>query len=249
MAKRARSGDKAKYTSTPRKKSKSNQRKGYTSVPRTRGGQTMGEMKYFDTNVAGFAVPASADWTATEADPATFNCLLAPVVGAAANQRIGKSINVFGFKIKGHVKSAPQIDQTAADGTSIIRLLFVEDMQTNSAQAQGEQVMMTNGTANLNVNSFQNIDNFGRFKVLKDLKFTLQNPNMSYDGTNMEQAGISHAFKWNIQFKKPIKYRFNATNGGSVADLVDFSHHVLAITDNTALAPTLSYVCRATYKE
>lgn len=226
-------------------------RKGFSSVARTRGAAVTGEMKYFESLLSASALTASVDWTGTEHDPATLLTLFDPIVGAGVNQRIGKSVKVLKIKIKGIIASAPQIDQTAADGGSMIRMLLVQDMQTNSAQCQGEQVMAAPGTATSNLvnQSFQNIDNFGRFRVLKDITTNLQNPNMSYDGTNMEQAGLIRSFKMTAIFKNPVIVRFNATNGGTIADIVDNSFHFIAQTSNIALAPTISYNCRVCYKE
>lgn len=223
-------------------------RKGYSSTARTRGAAVTGEMKYVDNGFSG-ALTASTNWTGTEVDPATVNTLLAPVVGAGVDQRIGKSIKVMKIKIKGNVNTASQIDQTAADGAAQIRIALYQDMQTNSTQAQGEDVMSSFGSALLNVSTFQNINNFGRFRVLKDMNFVIQNPNMTYDGTNIEQAGLLKPFKMNIVFKEPVVIRFNNTNGGTVADIIDNSFHVIAMTSNTALAPTLNYVSRVCYKE
>lgn len=224
-------------------------RKGFSSVARTRGGAVTGEMKYYDTEKDGTALPASNDWTGTEFDPVTTNCLFAPTVGAGVNQRIGKSVDVHKIKINGLLVCPSQTDQTAADSSSLCRVMLVQDKQTNSSQMQGEQLMETGTSDTIGINSFQNINNFGRFRVLKDKFISLQNPNMSYDGTNVEQAGLVRPFKFKVQFKKPIKVRFNNTNGGTVADIVDNSFHVIANSHNIALAPQISYYSRTCYKE
>jgi len=144
---------------------------------------------------------------------------------------------------------AAQQNQTGAEPAANIRIIVYLDKQTNSAQAQGEQVMTAGSSDATALLSFQNIDNFGRFQVLMDKNVILQNPNMSYDGTNIEQSGLSKTFKFNKKFKKPIEVRFNATNGGTIADIVDNSLHVLALCDNDDLAPLISYYSRVCYKE
>lgn len=224
-------------------------RKGFTSVPRTRGASVQGEMKYFDTERAAVAIAATADWTNSEVDPATFNTLFVPVVGAAVNQRIGKAAKVMKIRIRGTINAAKQGDQTGSDNPSIVRYALVQDFQTNSAQAQGEQVFATATAASSNVFVHQNVDNFGRFRVLHDKTVVLQNPNSTYDGTNIEQQGLAKPFKISHVFQKPVEVRFNATNGGTVADIVDNSWHMLANSSNGDLAPTISYICRVYYKE
>lgn len=224
-------------------------RAGYQSVARTRGAQVTGEMKYFDTVLALSAIPENNDWTGTEFDPATFLTFCVPVVGAGINQRIGKQIKIHYWKIRGLINSASQADQTAGDPASTIRLVAFIDLQTNSAQAQGEQVMTATASDATAVCTFQNIDNFGRFKILVDRTIVLQNPNMTYDGTNIEQAGLARPFKFTIRFKKPLIVRFNNTNGGTIADIIDNSLHLIANADNDNLAPTISYYSRVGYKE
>jgi len=209
----------------------------------------MGEMKYFDTEVAGTAIQGVAAWTGTEMDPATFNTLCVPVVGAGINQRIGKAIKVLKIKIRGIIVCASQVDTTAGDNASTIRILLVQDKQTNSAQCQGEEVMTPSTALAAAPTVFQNINNFGRFNVIKDKTIVMQNPNTAYDGTNLEQQGIARSFKMNVTFKEPIQIRFNATNGGTVADIVDNSFHILVNSSNTGLAPLMNYSCRVCYKE
>jgi len=109
--------------------------------------------------------------------------------------------------------------------------------------------MESSTSAYNSVNAFQNPNNFGRFQVLKDKTFTLQNPNASFDATNIEMQGLVKPFKFTHKFKKPIVVRFNATNGGTFADIVDNSWHVIGQTNNLNLAPSISYVSKVYYCE
>lgn len=212
--------------------------------------KVVGEMKYFDTFLTATAIPATTDWTGTEFDPATFLTLVVPVVGAGVNQRIGKAIKVLKIKVRGAIQSTSQMDQTAGDPAAQVRLILHQDKQTNAAQAQGENVMSTpSANALVTTNGFQNIDNFGRFQVLADRTIVLENPNISWDGTNLEQQGLITPFKINHTFKKPVVMRFNATNGGTIADIVDNSFHIIATASNAGLTPTIGYSCRVCYKE
>jgi len=221
-------------------------RVGYEPVPRTKGVYGAGEMKYFDTDYIA-AVAAQSNWTGTEADPATYLTLCVPVVGAAINQRIGREIKVWKIKIRGQITCIKAANQTAGRNGGAVRVVLVQDMQTNSAQMQGEDVFATD--TNTPVNSFQNLNNFGRFRVLKDKMFIFQDPNLSYDGTNIEANGLIKTFKMNVTFKQPVEIRFNSTNGGTIADIATNSFHVLANCNNVDLVPTLSYSARVCYKE
>jgi len=52
-----------------------------------------------------------------------------------------------------------------------------------------------------------------------------------------------------VNFKTPVKVQFNATNGGTVAVIVDNSFHIICGASNITYAPTISYYCRVAYKE
>lgn len=253
MPKRKTSAGKSSKAKKIKPYSKS--RKGYSTVPRTRGVYAKGEMKYFDSEMD-YTVTASSDWTATEADPtavpvAGINTLFCPTVGAGINQRIGKQVYVYKLKINGVVTVAAQADQTAADTSGSLRLILFQDTQTNATQAQGEQLMTppTGNTSVLANSSFQNLANFGRFKVLKDKRWQLATTPITYDGTNIEQMGYQVPFKFVANFPKGVDVRFNSTNGGTIADIVTNSWHLLAQCSNVALAPHVQYSCRVCYKE
>lgn len=223
-------------------------RAGYSSTARTRGAAVTGEMKYFDSTLAATAIPQSATMTGAVLDPATFNCLCCPVVGSAVNQRIGRSIKILKLKINGAMLLPPTEAVATAISANNIRLVVFMDKETNATQATGAQLMSIVGAVENAPFTFQNIDSFGRFQVLKDKTYSLQNPNLAGDAATHDQNGLSTPFKFNFSFKKPIVVRFNATNGGSVADIVDFSLHVFAVR-NGSTPVYLNYNSRCCYKE
>lgn len=228
-------------------------RRGYSTVPRTRGPYGYGEMKYFDTTRTATAVNASTNWAGTSSPPnsGTPNTLVAPVVGSAIDQRIGRMIKLYKLSVRGMIYVAPQTNQIFSDNASQIRILLVQDMQTNGTQADGDIIMTPPATADTRqvVLAHQNIGSLGRFRVWKDKTVVLQNPNGMYDGTNVEQQGLVKPFKFKLSFKKGIEVRFNAVNGGTIADIVDNSFNIYASTSSADLAPTMVYRARAYYKE
>lgn len=233
------------------------------SVARTRGGQVNSEMKYMDGYFGPTAITAiTTDWTNTEVNPAsTVNLgsaavanplnLCSPITGAALNNRIGRQIEVKKIKIHGHINVPPQTAQADADSGTKIRLILVQDMQTNGAAMQGEDLMgpsVPNGSTQ--VNCFQDPKNFGRFRVLKDKMYQVSDLNIGVlAGPAVIQTGKVINFKMNVNFKQPVRVRFNATNGGTVADVVDNSFHLLAAQINSSYAATLAYYSRVCYKD
>jgi len=229
----------------------------YQTVARTRGVYGQGEMKYFDSELAAKAIVSVANWTGTECDPdtvpvANINTLFAPIQGAGISQRIGTKVKVYAIKIRGFINQTTTLDTTSLGNAQFIRLALVQDTQTNSTQAQGEQVFKAAVTTNV-VNgacSWQNFDNFGRFKVLKDKTMMLQNPNITYDGdASYDVSSLGVPFKFTHKFSQPVEVRFNVTNGGTIADIVDNSWHVMANSISTTYGYNLYYNCRVCYKE
>jgi len=228
-----------------------------TTVPRTRGVFSQaGENKYFDTELAKTAIPASADWAGTELDPdtvpvASINTLFAPVKGNGINNRIGRTVKVKKIRFRGYLVADKQANQSASDNAGAVRIMLVQDTQTNATQMSGEDCMQdpTTNSAEISINSFQSLANLGRFKILRDKKFNYQPPQASFDGTNIEQYGQGRLFKWNIKFNKPVLVHFNETNGGTIADIVDNSFHILATCTSTDAAYELAYQTRIVYCE
>lgn len=225
-------------------------RPGYGAIGRTPGGAVIGEMKYFDTVRTSTSVPRSNTWAGTTEDPAPFNTLCVPIVGAGYNQRIGKEINIIKLKIRGQFQ-LPAIEGYANGQPPVtIRYGIFQDMQTNGTQADGSLVMTPTAAVDDAPFTFQNIDNFGRFKVLKDRTTLIQDPNLAGDTTAHDVNGKSSLFKMTIKFRQPIKVRFNNTNGGTIADIIDNSLHFYA-NSNAALGRSVmvNYLCRVCYKE
>lgn len=233
-----------KTTKTYRRRSNSN------PYPSTMLNRTIvAERKYFDAIRAGIGIVASTtDWTGTEYDPGALGSIFAPVLGDDIFNRQSRKVQVLAIKISGQVGVPPQhAESTGSDIACIIRIHLVQDCQTNGAQLLGQNVF----GANVNgepIDMFQNPGFFGRFKVLKSKKFVMQNPAIaSQTADRLEQNGLVHIWKMNVKFINPVIVHYNTTNGGTVADIVDNSWHVLALCSNADLNPAIAYRVRTTY--
>lgn len=229
-------------------------RRGYTTVARTRGVYAQGEMKYFDTECNEDSITnGTAAWTGTEVQPnvGTSNTFFCPTLGSQINQRIGREAKVHKIKIRGFITIPKEINQTVPSDAFAIRLIFLHDTQTNAAQVQGEAVMADPATATQEMvnTAFQSTVNFGRFKILKDKTFNVRQRQTTFDGTNIEMNEVKIPFKIFINYKTPVSVRFNAVNGGTIADIVDNSWTLLAHHCGSTNSPTISYNARVCYKE
>lgn len=178
-------------------------------------------------------------------------CLCAPTVGAALNQRVGRKITVRKIKVHGHIAIPAQAAQAAADSACKIRIVLVQDQQTNAGQMTSAQLFQDATAAATTINTFQNPNNFGRFRVLKDKMLAISNLNMAGSPTAADiiQGSYRLNFKFNVNFRLPVEVHFNAVNGGTVLDIVDNSFHLLCGVDSVSYAPTINYYSRVCYKD
>jgi len=239
------------YKSKPMARNK--KRKGYSTVPRSRGIYGYGEMKYFETERNASTVTAPNDWTGTEFPPnvGTPTTIFCPAQGPAIDQRIGRDCTVYKIKVRGLIIQPNAEDLSATKNPQWVRVALVEDTQTNAAQAQGEQIFNDPVTATPTqaILAFQALTNTGRFNVLKDKTYNLSNANVAsdFDAGQGALQGLGRRFSFNIVYKKGRKVRFNATNGGTIADIVDNSWCIYAMSTQGNI--TIQYTARVSFKE
>jgi hypothetical protein len=222
-------------------------------VPRTPGGLASTERKYFDSGFANANLNelTTTGWAGSEIDPATLNCLFAPSEGNGIENRVGNKVLVDKIALQGTMYLNRAENQTAAHGAVVIRILLYIDQQTNGTQAQAEDVLASGGAVGQSIHEFQNTANFGRFRVLKDKKITMSVPSTSWDGTNIESNGNARNWKMVVKFSEPLAVRFNNTNGGTVADIIDNSFHIIAAADDitTTTVSSIDYKSRVYFRD
>jgi len=240
-------------------------RKFFKSVPRARGATVTGEMKYFDTEQTGQIIAGvTTTWVAgTRADPVnTINlgdpavvaplCLFAPKVSANLNGRIGRKVFMHKIRIKGIIELPEQNAMLTLKPSIAFRLVLLLDKQTNAATINPSDVFNdTTGSGNTTINSAQNPNHFGRFKILKDKFFSLTNFNIAGNdvaATN-RQSGQTKPFKMSYNFKPPMIVNFNSQSTGSIAMITDNALHLICAADDNSYGALIYYYSRVCYKE
>ena len=142
-------------------------------------------------------------------DPATTSCLFCPVPGTGINERIGRRVAVHSIKIRGEIEIPNVNDQavaTQAMAGMLARLIVCIDKQTNGVQ-MNSQNLIDSGAGNLAWDMFQATLSFGRYRVLKDKRIKLQNPDFGADLTTYDRNGLTYPFEYIFKFRKPIMSR------------------------------------------
>lgn len=210
---------------------------------------SVSELKYFDTEVSAVNVPESTDWTATELSAGT---IALPTEGSDIDNRVGRKISVYKVVVRGVIRQTVEAATSIPIGLPSVRLILYVDQQTNGTASQGEQLMLppTNASVADAFSSLQNPANFGRFRVLRDV--VLRATDASITNASASTSGQTCSdlpFKLMYRFKKPLQIRFNATNGGTIADVVDNSICLLGQKSTTGYATPITYRTRIYYKD
>ncbi len=221
-------------------------KKVYDEYMLRRLGQTMGkELKFLEFARASIALTTQNSATGGEIDPTTVNCLFCPQLGTGLENRNGRHCTIKSIHFKGILTGANQINLTALNPACSIFISLVLDKQTNGAQLNSEDVYTNSGGSSaLGTLPFRDLEMSTRFTVLKEWHFVIQSPPVSYDGTNMEQAGWARHIDY---YKKMnLKMLFSA-NTGNVTDIRDNSLHLIGWCNNTSLVPLLHYNFRTRF--
>lgn len=221
-------------------------------VPRARGPFSVTEMKQFESFLEDKAIPEAAAMGGKEADPATLNTIFAPTTGSNFNNREGRKCTVFRIKINAVLEQDAEDSETTTNNGSMIRMVLYMDKQTNATFAQSENVFSTIGTPSVknSINAMQNPANYGRFRVLLDRTFSAPittSVNNNGAGTVTTDAP-QRQIKLRYNFRNGLKVHFNSTNGGTVADIIDNSLHVLCWRVG-GMSCKLDYHARVSFKD
>ncbi len=213
-----------------------------------RTGGFMGiELKFLDTADVTATLNNPADSTGGELPPSigSTGCLSAMAQGDGESQRDGRKCVLKSIYIKGIVYATTQLNQTATDNAATVFIALVHDTQTNGATIASENVYTNPGAnADLAAIPFRNLQFMKRFRVLKTFMTTLQNPNIAYDGTNLEQQGLSEHFEMYKKLNIPVIHNGTTAN---VSTVTDNSLHLIGFANNAALAPSIRYNCRVRF--
>lgn len=194
------------------------------------------ELKAFD-------IANTTNTFTTVAGPPTFNTLNALVNGAELYQRVGRKIYMKSLHIRG------VIQPNAVGNDSGCRIIVYYDSQPNAAAPLVANVLQdSNAAAATTWNSEINLINRQRFKILRDYQLLLGSVTNIAGNAELIPDPIKNSL--NVEFfikLKGLEAVYNATNGGTVADIASGAIGIFCVGDANAGSYDLKYTSRLRY--
>lgn len=198
------------------------------------------EAKVHDTEYDKITVSTTV--AGSEADPDNVLCLTSPAEGVGDVQRNGRQITVKRLEMNCHISKHGQSD---VGWPAFMRVVVVQDKQTNQAQFNAEDVFLAPTDADLHALAMTNPSTALRFKILHDHLYDLNPQSAGGNGSSNDSAAQLKTFRINIPMNMVVNF---ATPLGEISDVVDNSIHVLAIRGLAGSDQCcFGYVARATF--
>lgn len=201
------------------------QTSGYYGRFATRGG----ELKFFDTTKVQSVIAAVGNITDLSVN-------LIPQ-GVTESTRVGRKCVVKRIHFRGEVR----MPDSAASGTTAdrLRIIIYQDKQANGATATIASLLETTS-----IDSFRNLAESGRFRVLLDRNYDVAAQSGSGNGTVDRFGEQKKTFKFNKLCNIPLEF---AATTGAITEIRSNNIGVLAISE--AGVVTLQYTCRIRFSD
>jgi len=186
------------------------------------------ETKFYDTGIAGTAIVATA--AGAEMDPTpNILCLNAITQGDGESQRDGRKVILKSLQIKGMINADAVANAADPPAGRLIRILVVQDKQTNGAQLNSEDVIKDAGF--LDVLSMRNLQYSKRFVVHYDKVIRMIPTATMEDGANTSSTSYANqGFKFFKNLNVPVNF---TSTTEAIANITDNSFHVIALANDT----------------
>lgn len=180
--------------------------------------------------------------------PPTFQLLNAVVNGAEIYQRTGRKIYMKSIHLKGAIYPT---NGTPSTSMGALRLIVFFDAQPNAAAPTIATLLKdANAAAGTSQFSELNLDNRERFTILREKIFVMgQSTTVTNIGQAVAQDGTQCLHLNEFIKLKRIEALFNATNGGTIADVTSGAIFIVALSDSVMADGSwfLSYSSRLRY--
>ncbi len=208
-------------------------------APRARRGRPAkfnGELKFFDTLKGGTTISE----TGTILDDSLNHI----VQGVGEENRVGRKCTIRSVHFHGTINNTAStvLGQTK----NSVRIIVYVDKQANGATAAVadilEDVTELNG-----YNSFRNLANSGRFRVLMDLRKALIIPAVAQTAAGTFSSYVN---QWSWSFNKTLTLPVEFSGADGAIDKIRSNNiGILAIAADSDDAPQVNYTCRVRFSD
>ncbi len=207
---------------------------------RRTGGFVGREMKFVDYEVTATALVAGV--AGGEKNPAN-GCLNGVTIGDGESERDGRKYTMHSVHVRGFFQ---QPGTSTKGGTATVRIAIVIDTQTNKGSMSAEDCFL-DVTDSQSTDAFRNLQNSGRFVVLKDKTYVLNRIANLGNGTANDSSEVQRKFSFNI--KIPDKWKIVNTGGttNNVNVITTNSIHLLSWCNDVTDAPNIRYNSRVRF--
>jgi len=216
-----------------------------------------GEKKLWYTYLSETPLTPALGWPATtRMDPtSTINLgggvvgvplnLCSPPVGSHVDQRVGRAIRIYKVTVYGVVEKTT--DSTAeGDPGHVVRVVLLLDQHTNGAQFTATDVFISTGADFTALGSFLNPSGFGRFKILRDKMFVMNEQTAAYKSTDLLTCtGVKKIVKLKYKWPQGLPVRFNSNATGTVMSVITNSLHVMAAVSEVVTSVPMTFMYNA----
>jgi len=191
------------------------------------------ETKYIDSAINTGPLAATTYALVSFSGPLSGTSLNLIAIGNTSETRVGNKVNIQTIRFRGQVDLASNVI-----GAARVRITLILDTQCNGSPPNPTLIF-----TDANIDAFQEIDNVGRFKIIKD-KFITINSHFGIPGTSTGAAVVP--IKFNHKAKNvPIHY---SGSSGAITE-VRSNNYIMVVNTNVGGVVTLQGKSRVGYKD
>lgn len=204
---------------------------GYYGRFRGRRARANGELKFFDTTQA-----TEASGTGGVIHSASLNLI---PQGVTESTRVGRKCTITSLMIRGDIEM--DSTTTVTDAENRARVIIYLDKQANGATAAVLDILET-----ATIDSFRNLSNSGRFKVLFDKNWIINAAGVFGGTAAPASTDVRRELKWFKKCNVPVE--FSATTG-AITEIRSNNIGLLSIIKNAAATVNLAYTVRIRFSD
>lgn len=169
----------------------------------------------------------------TKIDPATVLSYAGVPKGQGPSTRQGRQILVRSLHFRGHLKYLTKDDNTATGDPISVRLVVVQDTQTNGASYTPSDLFLNEAVGPISPFSYRNLCFSNRFKILATRRFELVPKGITgaIDGINYAYCGDSVYFEIDLDMNTIVHHTGTSAN---ITDIQDHSYHLYCDSTNSS---------------